>query len=267
MEEKESRRKLQDSLTEKEEIVLSLEAAVAKFETERKEMQLDFESVEEAVMIFKQSAEEKIKHLSQKLDMKESQTQQLQQKNDSLQKEVQSLTEVYKLLQEETVKQAEDKNEEVQSLKTTCTTSEEAEVIVEKEVEQEEVEGLKNAQSVSVSETEQETTTSTEWQEQRKNKLRKRNTKRNTKPTQPHEIDLNIRALGEQIRQAEEARLGASCLEKNKKNQEEEVQRKKKMRTSANQKKTRNKRHRRRPNQPRQNQTTTENVHPKIETG
>ncbi|KAK7895532.1 hypothetical protein WMY93_020857 [Mugilogobius chulae] len=81
------------------------------------------------------------------------------------------------------------------------------------------------------------------------------------------EIDLTIRALDLQIRQAEEARLGASCLEKNKKNQEEDVQRMKKTRTSANQKKTRNKRHKRRPNQPRQNQTKTENVLPKIETG
>ncbi|KAK7940435.1 hypothetical protein WMY93_003761 [Mugilogobius chulae] len=67
MKEKESRRKLQDSLTEKEEVVLSLEAVVAKFETERKEMQLDFESVEEAVMIFKQSAEEKMKHQAQQV--------------------------------------------------------------------------------------------------------------------------------------------------------------------------------------------------------
>ncbi|KAK7909741.1 hypothetical protein WMY93_014425 [Mugilogobius chulae] len=191
MEEKESRRKLQDSLTEKEKVVLSLKTAVAKFQTERKEMQLDFESVEEAVMIFKQSAEEKMKDLSQKLNVKESQTQQLQEKNDSLQKEVQSLTEACKILQEGVVKQAEDKNEEVQSLKTTHTTSEEAEGIVEKEVEQEEVESLKTALDSE-------------------NEL--------------DEIDLTIRALDQQNCQAEEFRLGASCLEKNKKNQEEEVE-------------------------------------------
>ncbi|KAK7940434.1 hypothetical protein WMY93_003760 [Mugilogobius chulae] len=192
-------------------------------------MQLDFESVEEAVMIFKQSAEEKMKHLSQKLNVKESQSQQLQEQNESLQKEVQK-----------------------------------AEVIVEKEVEQEEVEGLKNAQSVSVSETEQETTTSTEQKEQKTNqpgqiqtlkpekkkrqttsqtlqskKMKKGQEEVNSPPETKNkkkkqqqsedeldEIDLTIRALDQQIRQAEEARLGASCLEKNKKNQEEEVQRK-----------------------------------------
>ncbi|KAK7939588.1 hypothetical protein WMY93_002914 [Mugilogobius chulae] len=284
--------------------------------------------------------EKEMKELLQKLNVKESETQQQGQKIESLEKEVQSLTEACKILQEEVVKQAQDQNEEVQSLKATCSVSEEAERVVVTEIEQEEVESLRTAQDVTVSETEKETT-STEWKKQtnkrhkqnpkpiqpRQNKtskqtksqnlqskktekvqvevqttnkacqiseeaLEKNNkklqkeveslktaqdvkvselkegtttqteqkeqkTKKNKTKQQPEiDIDLIIRDLDQQIRQAEEAKLGAS-LEKNKK----------KTRASGNQKKQRNKRHKQRPHQRRQHQTKTENPLPKIETG
>ncbi|KAK7904630.1 hypothetical protein WMY93_017237 [Mugilogobius chulae] len=170
----------------------SLEAAVAKFETERKKMQLDFESVKEAVMNYKQSAEEEMKHLSHKLEMKEK-----------------------------------------------------AEVVVEKEIEQEEVESLKTAQDVKISEIEKETTTSTEWKEQKTSaaneklnpislvRTRRLSTKRRRDKQKPRIFREKMEKVQEEVTEAkkteeeevqttnEACQIPKEALMKNKKHQEE----------------------------------------------